>query len=336
MSTERGRLILERMILAAGFAAMGFLIWRFDPRSVWIQISSIGFGFFLILGLQIFDHMLNALGWSFAFCAEDARDIPFRHLLKGRIAGDGVNYLTPSGTIAGELIRPGMLGGLKSSEIKNTSVVIAKFAQAIGQALFILLGIAAAADSGLKFLTWKHGALAAGLAVLIIASIGTALFLLTSHGRRGEFLWKSGGALGAIRGQMRSYLRRHPERFGLSSLFFCAGYAGGALEAFVICYLMGMPVSIPQAVVIEALSNIIDSILFMVPAKAGTQEAGKMAIFHALGYTARQGLAFGLIRHCREIIWACAGFLLYSLENSRFKGTRMGIKLPGIYPASLS
>src|SRR3989338_6708331 len=269
MSTSRNRIIIERLILAAGFSTMAFLIWRFDPGTVWAQISSVGWGLLIILVMQIFDHMLNALGWRFAFSAQDARDIPLRLLLKGRIAGDGVNYLTPSASIAGELIRPGMLGDIKSSDVKNSSVVIAKFSQALGQALFILLGAAVLAYCGLNFLPWTHSLLAAAAAALIIIAVAAALYLLTSHGKRGDLLWKSGAALGALRGQMRLYLRRHPGRFAASALLFCAGYAGGAVEAFIICYFMGMPVSPLTALLIEALSNIIYSLLFMVPAKAG-------------------------------------------------------------------
>ena len=65
-----------------------------------------------------------------------------------------------------------------------------------------------------------------------------------------------------------------------------------------------------QALAVEIFSNIVDSMMFFVPAKVGTQEAGKTAIFHLLGYRAGQGLAFGLIRHTREVIWSSAGFLI--------------------------
>jgi len=114
---------------------------------------------------------------------------------------------------------------------------------------------------------------------------------------------------------IRRYLREHPGRFSLSTLFFMAGYAWGALEVLLICALMGIPMPLLTALSVEVLSNVVDSLLFMVPAKAGTQEAGKVAIFHGLGYPAGSGLAFGLIRHCRELAWAAAGLLLYTLSR---------------------
>lgn len=306
--------IAERLILLAGLATMGGLLWKFHPAAVWAQISAVGLGFAAILPFQIFDHILNAWGWRFAFSREDAPAIPFWTLVKIRIAGDGVNYLTPSGTIAGEFIRPGMLGALASEEVRNTSVVVAKFAQALGQALFILLGILFVLQGRLNFLAGSQRVLGIAMALVVMALVGLALYLLTA---RNDLFSRPGGKLAAVREQMRHYLKRHPGRFLLSTLFFSMGYAWGALEAFLICRLMGMTVPLLTAFAVEVLSNIIDSLMFMVPAKVGTQEAGKTAIFHALGYPASQGLAFGLIRHLRELLWATAGFLIYALSRRK-------------------
>ena len=57
--------------------------------------------------------------------------------------------------------------------------------------------------------------------------------------------------------------------------------------------------------------------LGIVPAKIGTQEAGKTAIFAGLGLPASKGLAFGLVRHVRELAWAAAGFAVYAWDRRR-------------------
>ena len=54
-------------------------------------------------------------------------------------------------------------------------------------------------------------------------------------------------------------------------------------EIMLICYFMGLEISPIQALAVETLSNVVDALMFMVPAKVGTQEAGKVAIFKALG-----------------------------------------------------
>ncbi|TPW18607.1 MAG: hypothetical protein FD126_3378, partial [Elusimicrobia bacterium] len=66
------------------------------------------------------------------------------------------------------------------------------------------------------------------------------------------------------------------------------------------------------ALTIELLSITIDGIFFMVPAKVGTQEGGKTAIFTALGLPPASGFAFGVVRHIRELAWAALGLYLCS------------------------
>jgi hypothetical protein len=93
------------------------------------------------------------------------------------------------------------------------------------------------------------------------------------------------------------------------------GFAWGAWEVLVICYFLGLRLDILTALSVEVLSVVVDSICIMVPAKIGTQEAGKTAIFAGLGMSASLGLAFGLVRHMRELAWAGAGFLLYAWDR---------------------
>jgi hypothetical protein len=91
---------------------------------------------------------------------------------------------------------------------------------------------------------------------------------------------------------------------------FALAYAWGAFEAYWICWFLGHPVSLATAAMIEVLSITVDGLLFVVPAKIGTQEGGKMAVFGMLGLSTSLGLAFGIVRHVRELTWAGLGLLL--------------------------
>jgi hypothetical protein len=317
----------ERLILAAGFLTIGWLLWHFEPRKVWEMVSQVGLvGFLAILAFQILDHAVNAVGWRFAFSADEAGKVPLWTLIKARVAGDGVNYLTPSGQIAGELIRPGMLGDAVSDEVKNTSVLVAKLSQAMGQAIFIVAGIVFVVTGKLDFLQGGQRLAGIGASTLIFLGVAATMWLLAADIELPKFFlrWP---ALAAMRAQMRGYLKRHPVRFMLSVVFFILGYAWGALEVLLICRFMGLDMPASTALAVEILSNAIDSVMFMVPAKMGTQEGGKTAIFHGLGYPAGAGLAFGLIRHVREILWASAGLWLYAVSR-RSKGLPASLPKP--------
>ena len=76
-----------------------------------------------------------------------------------------------------------------------------------------------------------------------------------------------------------------------------------------------MPLDLASALRLEVLSNLVDALLFMVPAKAGTQEAGKTFLFKLMGLSPRAGLAFGLVRHARELAWAALGLAAYAAHE---------------------
>jgi len=319
--------IFERIVTVLGFITLAILLWKFDAAVVWAQVSKVGWGFLIILPMQLCDHVLNAVGWRYAFSASDASRIPFRQLVRIRVAGDGVNYLTPSGTIAGEIIRPGMLADHIPAEARNSSVVVAKFAQALGQAFFALAGMLVLLPLRLGFLPGRQiiNGLAGALLLMLVAAASLSALLVRR--RDGSYWLRLSGTVASLREQMGRYLRCYPGRFALSAFFFMLGFAWGAWEVLVICFFLGVPMDPITALSVEVLSVVLDSLLFMVPAKVGTQEAGKTAIFAGLGLPAGQGLAFGLVRHIRELVWAGTGFLIYAWDRRR-RAARASAVLP--------
>ncbi|MBI5624893.1 MAG: flippase-like domain-containing protein [Elusimicrobia bacterium] len=321
---------LERVILVVGAAMMVGLLIKLDPAAVWANIMQVGWGLAILVPIHIVDHIINAQAWKLSFNPSEGARVPFWRLVWVRVAGDGVNYLTPSATIAGEVVRPAMLGTEVPSEARVASVVVAKFTQSLGQALFILTGIVFIAAARIpvadEFKGWFYAAVACLTAVFTALVLYAVLArkskeeaaepshdLLPADGARAEE--RKGWSLKSFKRQMGTYFRRHPGRFAGSILLFALGYVWGTVEAFLICHFLGLPVTVTMAYAIEVLSSAVDGAFFMVPAKIGTQEAGKTAIFVGLGYPAATGFAFGLARHLRELIWAAFGFVLFSLHR---------------------
>jgi hypothetical protein len=308
-------------ILGLGTATFLYLLWSFGPMLVWGQFRAFGWGFAVVLPFQIFDHMLNATGWKLAFTPAEAPKAPFWDLVRVRVAGDGVNYLTPSGNIAGEFVRPGMLRSALPRDAKVTSVVVAKATQAVGQALFVLFGLIYLLNAkSYAFKVGQAGWAAAGMSVILFGvALCIGLFAMRPPAwlktRFPDAMEKSE----PVRRHLREYLSRHPGRLLGSIVFFMLGYSWGAAEIWLICRFLGYPVGPETALCIEFLSNLVDSFAFMVPAKIGTQEAGKAAIFKGLGLVAGTGFTVGLIRHSREMLWAGAGFALFAAHERAVK-----------------
>ncbi len=304
-------------VIALGTTTFLVLLWSFGPARVWERLRGFSWGFAIVLPFQIIDHALNAMGWRFAFPPAEAARVAFADLVRVRIAGDGVNYLTPSGNIAGEFVRPGMLRSSVPHDAKVTSVVIAKAAQAVGQALFVLFGLIYLLNvRAYSFRAGQAALAAAGMSVILF---GVALCIGLFAARPPAWIKRRFPSTvektEPVRRQLRDYLLRHPGRLAGSTVFFMLGYSWGAAEIWLICYFLGYPLGPETALCIEFLSNLVDSFAFMVPAKIGTQEAGKAVIFKGLGLAADVGFTVGLIRHVREMLWAGGGLCLYAAAN---------------------
>ena len=316
---QRARVWLSRLVLVLGLATFLYLLWSFGPGRVWGLLAGFGWGFAVVLPFQLFDHMLNAMGWRLCFAPEDAARVPFSELVRVRVAGDGVNYLTPSGNLAGEFVRPAMLRTDLPLDSRATSVIVAKAAQAAGQALFVLLGLAYLLHGRLYSFSGRQAAYAAGAMAFIVVGVCVALWLLASE----PPAWVRARFPGAVsrsaevRERLRRVLRRHPARLAGSVAFFVIGYAWGAAEIWIISRFLGLSLSPATCLAVEFMSNLVDALAFMVPAKLGTQEAGKAAIFAGLGMPAHLGFTLGMIRHVRELAWAGLGLSLYARHARR-------------------
>ena len=293
-----------------GLLGLAILVWRADTHAVKVAVLEVGWGIVLVVGQEVVAHLLNTLGWRFAFAREHVASLPFGELLRLRLAGDAINYLTPSATIAGEYARVAMLGDRLDADVRAASVVVAKSAQTLAQAVFMAAGLSLL-GAGFVIAGPRRSLALWGL------GLGLLFAILLIYGSTAARLGPVRAILRNAARRLAEFLRDHPGRVVLSTFMFVLAYGWGCFEAYWICRFLGIPVSVFTALAIEVLSVTVDGILFMVPAKIGTQEGGKVAVFAALGLPASLGLAFGLVRHVRELSWAGIGMLLYFLSARR-------------------
>jgi uncharacterized protein (TIRG00374 family) len=309
---------LDPNLVAAllGAGVLAYLLYRLGVHQVFQQLAMVGWGWFLIIGQEILPILANTAGWHYTFTAPH-RTVSFWNLFKMRQAGDGFNYLIPSATVGGELVRINLLRQNLSIALGAASVTLAKFTQSLGQALFVALGLALAAPfAPLKpgLLPWLWGLLVGCLLFLVVilaglwwgmfSRIGNFLREWLPH-RLGRFLPVD--KIGELDGYIASFLKGQQGNFWASTGFFGLGWALGAVEVFLIFHFLGLPIDLATAITVETLSVFIDGVLFFVPGKLGTQEGGKVLIFMSLGLPPVSGLAFGIIRRIRELTWAGIG-----------------------------
>jgi uncharacterized membrane protein YbhN (UPF0104 family) len=309
---------IELLLLLAGLTMFAILLRQMDFTLVLWSLKAVGWGFLLIFVQEIVAFVFNSLGWKLSIEPSIAKQISFKSLLKMRISGDGINYLTPSATLAGEWAKTAMMGQNHSFEHRFSSVALSKITQAIAMALISLGGIFWAIKSkinisNLETLAKNGGWILLGVLLLIVVLEIRASKLKKKENPEAtvetkKSVWQS---IKSVDRHLLEFIRNYPFKTVFSILCFAIAYFWGAFEAFWICRFIGVPISIKTAILIEMLSVFMDGIFFAVPGKAGTQETTKVAIFTALGFKATNGFAFAIIRHIRELVWAIVGFSMY-------------------------
>lgn len=314
--------VVERSLLVAGAALLATLVYRAGPAAVWRNLALVGWGFVFTIGQELFAATFNTLGWRYAFPAGERP--PFRRLLAARIVGDGVNAVTPTATIGGEWVRGRFVEGFAEPTAVWASIAVAKISQSVAQVVFIVVGL---------LFVLAATPLPAGLRTALVAVVGgfaAVVALAVVLQRRGLFTAGFGLArrLGLPApsriGERLTHLDREiagiydePWSFALSVTGFWVGWLFGLLEIYLLLHFLDAGASLPRALTIETFSVTIDAVLFFVPAKAGTQEGGKMLIFQLLGLDPTKGLALGLARRIRELTWAGVGLTLLARDQVR-------------------
>jgi uncharacterized protein (TIRG00374 family) len=317
---------VERIAFAAGLVLLAWLIRRIGVETAFRTVARIGWGFAAVLLLYGVVAAVNTLAWRVTLPPADR--VSFGRLFGFLLAGDAINAVTPSAVVGGELVRVSLLRRMVPGPVAAASVALAAACQFLAQILFLAAGTPLLAG-----LWWKGGAKRGLLAFAVLGAgtvlIGIGLAIVRSHdlfarlhgifrrlfpGRvseAGEARWRS------LDEAIFSAIRRRRKDLVAAAALYLIGWALGAAEIALILFLSGAPAGWRTCLSIEVLSVGLDTVLFFVPARIGTQEGGKYVIFRLLALDPRLGLGVGLVRRLREIVWALPGLVLLGRVQKR-------------------
>lgn len=314
---------LRVLLLLAGAALLGLLLAGVGPARVLAALDRLAWWQFALLCLpHAVVLALDSLGWRYAF----ARDrVPFGTLLAARAAGEAVNVVTALGAMGGEPVKAWLVRRHAGWAESVPAVIVAKTTITAAQALFLVVGIGVAAVLGPR----PPALLGAMLWLLLVEVVAVGGFVL---GQVGGLVGRAGRLLAAlglgggdrarrVEDDLRRFYRSQPRRLAWSVGFHLAGWLLGAVETFLILLALGVPASLPTALVIEALGSAVRFATFLVPASLGALEGANAAAFTALGLGADRGLAYSVVRRGRQAVWILVGLgLILVIERARTTG----------------
>ncbi len=237
---------------------------------------------------------------------------------------EAVNGLLPVARIGGEVVSARLLmrsGVRKASAI--ASLVVDMTLSIVSQFIFTLLGLGALVWVTTDLATVGRVALGLLITIPIVAALlwvqRAGAFALMARALQGltggRFAALLGGSLRIDRAIRLFYRRR--ARIIRCTAWQLAGWIAGSGEIWLALYFLGHPVSLLDALLLEALAQAVSSAAFMVPGALGVQEGGFLLFGSLLGLGPEVALALALARRVRDLVVFIPALVAWQLSEGR-------------------
>lgn len=311
---------LGRWMALAGLLLAIALVGRDGLAPIVGLLSAAGASLLLAALFHAVPMFLNAWAWQVLFAAPERPSSTA--VFAATWVRESVNGLLPVARVGGEIAGVRMLAdgrGVAAAAALIVDMVVCLFSQGI----FCLVGVALLI--GTRPAT--PFALQLVLAVVLLVGISVGMAALQRSGvaarligwadRRLADRWATVFDQSArVDAAARDIYGRGRKLLACLGLQL-AGCVAGAGEVWLALYFLGHPVSFTDAVILEAVVQVISSVAFIVPGALGVQEGGFLLIGAALGIDAPTALALAATRRLRDLVIFFPGLLVWQWSESR-------------------
>jgi putative membrane protein len=268
----------------------------------------------------------DTLGWR-ALLQRKERP-PFTAMAVQRWIGSSVNGLLPAAQVGGEIVRAHLLSRAGvAGPVAGASVVVDLTIGLAAQLAFVLLGIGLLLGAAVRASWFFHLGAGLGVLSLLVLAFGLlqrgGLFLrlarMVECATRGR-AWQ--GMIGSAAALDREVMARYRDRLRLS---MCAswrliGWLWGSAEIWLAFWLLGHPIGVAEAVVLESLGQAVRSLGFVLPGGLGAQESAIVTAGMMVGIAPDLALAVALIKRAREVAYGISGLIAWLVINLAGRG----------------
>ena len=332
MYRMRVRQALHYLPAVLGIALLVVLVRRTGTGTVIHQVRTIGWGFGLVLVLGGMGHLIKTWAWRLTFACE-IKNVSFARTFALRLVSEAIAILGLPGQVMGEAARVSLLGSDVPIANSISSVTLDRGLYIVTSAIVTFTGMIAALLLVSFSRMWRLYALifALGAAALLAAS-AVALRrrwpVFSGVARAiGRITWFKGwldGKRSVIESAEKNFFDFYydsPGTFWQSVALNVACHGTAILEVYILLCFMGARRGLFLALVLEALTKLINTVGTFNPGNVGTYEGGNMIIFRLLGISSAAGLTMALCRRARILFWAAIGALCL-IVMSRATGRR--------------
>ncbi|WP_233840838.1 flippase-like domain-containing protein [Dyella sp. 2HG41-7] len=290
-------------------------------------IDHAGWALLWLLPFHVLPLLLDVVGWRVLIAPRDPhRQATLPFLFWVASIREASNRLLPVANIGGEIIGIRLvkwrgIGGAATA----ASVIMEVLLTLVNQYLFTALGIILLIEltSNISAFSTVISALAASVPLPIF------LIILLRHGkvfsRLEGFAEKLLGGRSTLTElidganldqEIREQYSR-PLRLIVATGWQFAGYVTGSFETWLALHLLGYPISVWDAIAIEAVTQALRHIIFVVPAGLGVQEGGLVLFGNMIGLPPEASVALSLVKRMREVGFGVPALISWQWAEAR-------------------
>ena len=272
--------------------------------------------------VHVLQILFTALAWRALLPPEQRPTIATMMAL--RWYREAANALLPAGAILGQAAAARLLArqGVPGNMAGATATVDITL-EAVSQLFFTLAGIAlllAGREAGglAGFALAGLGIALAGAAAMVAVQRRLPLSLIERGLARLSRRWPAIRP-DAIRDFQAAILALHANwpRLAAAMLFHTISWVLGAVEIVGVLWLLGHPITLADALVVEALAQALRNVGFLLPGALAVQEGAIIGAAALVGVPASAALAVALVRRSREVVFSLPGLLAWQRAESR-------------------
>jgi putative ABC transport system permease protein len=312
---------LQTVAFLLGVALLVYVINRVGVQPIFDALGRIGFGIFILIGINGSRHVLRTFAMSAAVQPEHRR-FNFLQAFSVRLGGEAISFLTFTGPLLGEATKVALLRKRVPLVYGVQALVIDNILYNLSVVFFILSGACVMLVSYDLPLVVRYVLLTiAGVATLGILAAALAhrrrVTLLTwfidrlaRAGLRPKFLISRRAQIHKVESNVYDFYDHRPGAFFAMLSFDFLSHASSVIEVYVTLRMLGFEPRLQAAYVIESLTKVINFVFGFVPATIGVYESGTEVILRNLGYAVATGLALALVRKAGILFWTGIGLVI--------------------------
>lgn len=330
---QKYKTIIKWGLLILVLVFVGQFVWNSDLAVIGGYLKKMPFTFLGVVGLSFFAYLSATIAWRLCM-GEDGTKTGILQLFMIRHVGEMLSVFNPTSVIAGETLKAHYLAkngvdnkrSISSILLSRILIILSALLLIILSALYLVLGVVAD-NQGLPIIV---------LALIIVCGFGYLLarFLLHSKLYLHKVVVRLQKRFGdkyisdklitsvqEINQEAHIFYSNNKVKFFWAFMLSVLHWILGAAEFYLILKVLGLDISVINAVAIEMGVILFKTVGAIVPGQVGVEEYANKVMLEAVGIAGNEvWLVVSIMRRARQLFWVgVAGVFYFFMKKKEYE-----------------